>query len=55
MIELSYNGKTPIEVDGVQRSFIEDNDVVIFTGVAEKDGIRVGFGECRSAILPVVN
>lgn len=54
MIELSTNGKKPIDVNGEERSFINDNDTVIFTGYSEKDGIRVGFGECRSAVLPII-
>lgn len=54
MIELSSNGKKLLDVNGTQRAFIEDNDEVVFYGYAEKDGVRVGFGECRSAILPVI-
>ena len=32
--------------------FIEDGDTVIMKGFAEKDGIRVGFGEVSSKVLP---
>jgi len=55
MIELSTNGKKPITVNGAERGFLEDNDTVVFYGTAQKDGVRVGFGECRSAVLPVVD
>ncbi len=52
MIELSNNGKEKITLPtGDQRAFVEDGDTIIFRGHAEKDGVRVGFGECRSAIL----
>ena len=53
MLELSWNGKNPIKLEPeVERTFIEDNDTVIMKGFAEKDGIRVGFGEVRSQLLP---
>ena len=38
--------------DGQERKFINDNDTVIMRGHAEKDGIRVGFGEVSGKILP---
>ncbi|WP_460189887.1 fumarylacetoacetase [Urechidicola sp. KH5] len=53
MLELSWGGKHPIALkNGETRSFIEDYDTVIMRGYAEKDGIRVGFGEASSQILP---
>ena len=53
MLELSWGGKEPIEIEeGVTRTFLEDGDTVSMKGYAEKDGIRVGFGEVRSQILP---
>ena len=52
LIELSVNGKEKITLpNGEQRAFLEDGDTIIFRGHAEKDGVRVGFGECRSAII----
>ena len=38
--------------DGVERKYIADHDQVIMRGHAEKDGIRIGFGEVRAEILP---
>ena len=38
--------------DGEERKFIEDGDTVIMKGFAEREGIRVGFGEVSSQILP---
>jgi fumarylacetoacetase len=53
MLELAWKGTKPIEMpDGSTRRFIEDNDSIIIKGFAEKEGIRVGFGECRVQILP---
>jgi fumarylacetoacetase len=53
MLELAWKGTKPIMMpDGTSRRFIEDNDTVIMKGWAEKDGIRVGFGECSTQILP---
>lgn len=53
MLELTWRGQNPLKLaDGSERKFIEDNDTVIMRGYAEKDGIRVGFGEVRGKILP---
>lgn len=53
MLELSWGGKNPIKLDsGEVRSFIENFDTVIMKGHCEKNGIRVGFGEVRSQLLP---
>lgn len=53
MLELTWRGQNPIPMsDGTERKFIEDHDTVIMRGHAEKDGIRVGFGEVRGKVLP---
>lgn len=53
MLELTWRGQNPIKLsDGSERKFIEDNDTVIMRGFAEKDGIRVGFGEVEGTVLP---
>ncbi len=53
MLEISWGGTKPISLkDGSTRTFIEDNDTVIMRGFAEKDGIKVGFGEVSGKILP---
>ena len=53
MLELSWKGTRPVKLeDGDERRFIEDGDTVIMKGYAEKEGIRVGFGEVASQILP---
>ena len=53
LLELSWGGKNPIQLsDGTTRSFLEDGDTVIIKGFAEKDGIKVDFGEVRGTVLP---
>lgn len=53
MLELTWQGKNPIPMpDGTERKFIQDNDTVVIKGYCEKDGVRIGFGECSGKILP---
>jgi fumarylacetoacetase len=53
MLELSWNGQRPLHLaNGAERKFIEDGDTIIMHGHAEKDGVRIGFGECKGKILP---
>ena len=55
MLELSWNGQRPLHLaDGVERKFIEDGDTVVMKGYCEKDGVRIGFGECKGKILPAI-
>ncbi len=52
MLEISWQGKNPVQMpDGTERRFILDNDTVIMRGHCEKDGVRIGFGECSGKIL----
>lgn len=52
LLELTWNGTRPLEISpDVKRTFLEDGDTVIIRGYAEKDGVRIGFGECRGKIL----
>jgi fumarylacetoacetase len=54
MLELTWRGANPITLkDGSTRKFINDNDTVIIKGWCEKDGVRVGFGNCSAKILGV--
>ena len=53
MLELSWKGTKTIPMkDGTERKFINDNDTVIMRGFAEKDGLRIGFGEVAAKVLP---
>jgi fumarylacetoacetase len=53
MLELSWKGSKSIPLkDGSERKFINDNDTVIMRGYAEKNGVRIGFGEVKAKVLP---
>lgn len=55
MLELTWRGTKPITLnDGSQRNFIEDFDTVTMRGWCEKDGLRIGFGEVKSTVLPEI-
>ncbi len=53
LLELTWNTTEPLTlVNGEQRGFLEDGDTVIMRGHCQKDGLRIGFGEVRGAVLP---
>lgn len=53
MLELSWRGQNPVSLkNGVERKFINDYDTVIMRAFGEKDGLRIGFGECSGKVLP---
>jgi fumarylacetoacetase len=53
MLELSWGGAEPLDLgNGVQRSFLEDGDLLTMRGWCQGDGYRVGFGEVEGTILP---
>ncbi len=54
LLELSWNGKEPLQINGESRSFLEDGDSVDITGWCSGD-YRIGFGHCQGQILPAVN
>jgi len=56
IIEQTKGGREPLQLDGgEQRAFLHDGDAVILRGWCEKPGAaRIGFGECRGVVLPVV-
>jgi fumarylacetoacetase len=55
MLELAWRGTRPVPLaDGSERKFLQDGDTVVMRGFAEKDGVRVGFGEVRGTVLPAV-
>ncbi len=53
LLELTWGGKNAITLaDGVTtRRFVEDGDTVIIRGFAERNGIRIDFGEVRTTVL----
>jgi fumarylacetoacetase len=53
MLEISWKGTKPFKMkDGSERKFIQDNDTVVMRGHCEKDGVRIGFGEVSTKVLP---
>ena len=53
LLELAWKGDKPIELpNGEKRVFLKDGDTITIKGYCEKDGIRVGFGEVKTKILP---
>lgn len=53
MMELTWRGTKPITLkDGTERKFVNDNDTIVIKGHCEKNGVRIGFGECRAKLLP---
>jgi len=56
LLEVTWRGENPIELPGgEQRRFLQDGDEVIISGYCERDGFRrIGFGQCRAIVMPVV-
>jgi fumarylacetoacetase len=53
MLELTWGGKNPITLNnGTERKFLNDGDTVIMRGFCKNDGVRIGFGEVSSKLLP---
>ncbi|WP_330283154.1 fumarylacetoacetase [Streptomyces sp. NBC_00588] len=52
LLELTWNGRDPLELPDGKRAFLEDGDVVTLSGWAPgPDGVRVGLGEVRGRIV----
>ncbi|MBC6408917.1 MAG: fumarylacetoacetase [Ekhidna sp.] len=55
MLEISWRGTKPVPMsDGSERKFILDGDTVIMRGYAKQEGIRIGFGEVSTKVLPAL-
>jgi fumarylacetoacetase len=53
MLEISWKGTKPVKLnDGSERKFIQDTDTVVMRGHCQKDGVRIGFGEVSTKVLP---
>jgi len=53
MLEIAWKGTKPVQMnDGTDRKFIHDHDTVYMRGFGEKGGVRIGFGEVSTKILP---
>jgi fumarylacetoacetase len=55
LLERTWRGQQPLAMpDGSERKFLQDGDEVIIRGYCEAPGARrIGFGECRGAVLGV--
>ncbi len=56
LLELTWRGTDPVSLPtGETRRFLNDGDEVILRGYCERaDAIRIGFGECRGVVMPVL-
>jgi fumarylacetoacetase len=55
MLELAWKETKPLKMpDGTERTFIHDNDTIIMKGFCVKEGLRIGFGEVMTKILPAM-
>jgi len=53
MIEITWGGTKPIKLnDGTERKFLNDGDTVTIKGYCKNNGVRIGFGEVTSKLLP---
>ncbi|MEI6020936.1 MAG: fumarylacetoacetate hydrolase family protein, partial [Bacteroidota bacterium] len=53
LMELTWRGTKPIIMpDGSERKYVNDGDTIIMKGYCEKNGMRLGFGECKGTVLP---
>ncbi|MFD1661021.1 fumarylacetoacetase [Streptomyces caeni] len=56
LLELTWNGRDPLELPDGKRTFLEDGDVVTLTAWAPgPDGTRVGLGEVTGRVAPAVD
>lgn len=52
LLELSWNGSKPLPLAaGVSRTFLEDGDILCLRAYAERDGLRIGFGQVCGQII----
>ena len=55
LLEIAWRGTRPLQLpDGSERKFLLDGDTVVMRGFAEKDGVRIGFGEVCGTVLPAL-
>ena len=55
LLELTWMGTQPLQMkQGNTRRYLQDHDQVCLRGHAQKDHIRVGFGEVKAQVLPAI-
>lgn len=51
LLELTWNGKEKIKIGDEERTFLQDGDTTILSGICRKGDIQIGFGEVRNEIM----
>jgi len=51
LLELSWRGSRPLQLQGESRTFLQDGDRITMTAWCQGDGYRVGFGDVTGRIL----
>lgn len=55
LLELAWMGTKPLVLQGGERrTFVEDKDTVVMKGYCKKGGLRIGFGEVSTQLLPAL-
>ena len=56
ILEVTDGGKKPVTLEnGEERRFLEDGDeIILIARTEEKNGVQIGFGECRAIVEPAV-
>jgi len=54
LLELTWNGRDPIETSAGPRTFLQDGDSVTLRGWCDGP-VRIGFGACAGTILPALD
>jgi len=50
LLELTWNGRDPLVINGANQSFVQDGDTVTISGWCQRD-YRIGFGQVAGKIL----
>lgn len=51
LLELSWNGSKPLQIDTEERTFLQDGDMIALSGFCEKGPVSLGFGNCSGKII----
>ena len=56
LLEKTWGGTRKFVLEGEQeeRCYLVDGDTVVMRGRCEKDGMRIGFGQCIGKVLPAI-
>lgn len=54
LLEISYNGTKALNIGEESRTFIEDGDSIIISGMAENKTHKIGFGQLENTVFPSI-